>query len=268
MSRALLALLGWLCLTACASAFPQTYDPDASTYFLQLSINGCATPSANFKAAVNDYIIAEKAVLNWGGQDLAYIMATSDSCTAATNLAQPSLYKLTWAGSCVYSVANGLQGDGSTCDGDIGVNESTLTRVSLNSSHFDACTAGSSSAVFGNTGSFGAIFLNAVTNKASRSTSSATLTDTGGGNAGCHYADRSDSANLTTGKNGVVQSNAVANSSSALTAQHFTICLSNATFCSNSANIFFVGVGTPLTSESSHYTNVRNLLIALGATGI
>ena len=33
-------------------------------------------------------------------------------------------------------------------------------------------------------------------------------------------------------------------------------------------NILFVGFGAPMNSESSHYTNVRNLLLALGVTGI
>lgn len=264
------ALFVWLCLTNAAFAFPQTYDTDASLYFLQLSINGCTTPTAIFKAAINQYIIAEKAALNWGNQDFEYLLATTDSCTAATNLAQPPLYKITWTGSPTFTLQTGLNGDGATIYGDIGVNQNAMTRMVLNNAHIEAWTATNQGVAIGLIGSNGFYRLDPVTNKLTNITavSGAFVTDTGGGTGGLAYGDRTNSSNINTGLNGAAQSTAATSASNSLTAAHIVICRVNAAFCSSSINELFVGGGAAMNSESSHYTDVRNLLLTLGVTGI
>lgn len=268
MRRALLALLGWLFLTDTLVAFPNTYDTDASVYFLQLSINGCATPSASFKAAVNAYIIAEKAALNWGNQDAQYLLATTDACTAGTNLAQPTLYGVTWNGSPTFTVQNGLPGDGSTQDGDTNVNLSALTRLSQNNAHLESWVAANKGDGLGLIGTTNGFVISAVTNKITKLNTNVSITDTGGGTAGLHYADRVSSSTTTTGLNGVVQSNAVASTSGSPIVAHPGICIFSAVFCPAGTNELFVGFGSAMNNESAHYTDVRNLLLALGVTGI
>lgn len=248
--------------------FHMAYDRDAVAYFAALVANGCTTPSAAFKGAVNTYITAEKAARNWGGQDYAYITTTADQCTASVNLAQPNLYKITYSGACTFSVASGFSGDGSTCFGDTGVNVSALTRVQQNNSHVDICVGAASSANIGGVVTNGFIVISTVANKATEITANANITDTGGGNAGCHYGVRTSSTVASTGKNGLVQSNGVANTSVGLASVHLALCRSSASFCSSSAKIFFAEVGQPLVSDSIHYTNIRTMLVALGATGI
>jgi len=271
MRRALLVALGWLCLTGAAASFPNTYDTDASTYFLQLSINGCATPTASFKAAINIYIIAEKAALNWGNQDFQGVFATTDSCTAGTNLAQPGLYNITWSGPPTFAVQTGLNGNGSTILGDLGVNQSALTRTTQNSAHVDVWTNSANvRRAAGLAGTAAGLEVDPQTNKVTilNSSSGNGITDTGGGTAGLHFADRNSSGAITTGLNGAVQTSAGSSTSAALNANHVVVCEISATTCANGINELFFGIGGPMNSESLHYTNVRNLLLALGVTGI
>lgn len=243
-------------------------DPDAIRYFNTLISNGCTTPSGSFETAVNNFIVSEKAVANWGNQDFSYIFATSDSCTASINLSQPLRYKITWTGACTYSVANGLNGDGSTCFGDTNVGESSYTRSSRNNSHVFGCT-GSFSLIFGGVAAIGTYKIDASTNKTTRVSATAQVTDTAGGGAGCHFGDRINSSTvINTGKNGVVQSSAVSNASSAPDATHVGICVNNGGFCTSTSKTFFAEVGQVIPNESAHYTNVRTLLVSLGAQGI
>lgn len=254
-----------------AFAFPQTYDTDASVYFAQLVINGAATLTAQFKAAVNAYIIAEKAALNWGNQDAEYIFATTDIVVASTNLAQPPLYGITWTGSPTFTVQTGLNGNSSTIFGDLNVNESALTRLAQNNAHVDVWTNSSNvRRAAGLAGVLTGLQVDPQTNKVTVLTSPSgnAITDTGGGTAGLHYADRTSSSTLNTGLNGAAQTTAGASTSSAPSANHIVVCEINATTCANGINELFFGIGGPMNSESSHYTNVRNLLLALGVTGI
>lgn len=271
MRRVVGILLAGLLFSGTARAFPQTYDTDASVYFAQLSINGCATPTASFKAAVNAYIIAEKAALNWGNQDAEYIFATTDSCTAATNLAQPTLYQITWNGSPTFTLQNGLNGNGSTIYGDLGVNQSALTRTTQNNGHVDVWvnSAGVRRAA-GLLSTQAGLDIDPQTNKLTilNSASGNGITDTGGGTAGLHFADRTVSASINTGLNGALQTTAGASVSAALNANHVVVCGVNGTTCASGINELFFGLGGAMNSESSHYTNVRNLLLALGVTGI
>jgi hypothetical protein len=269
--RALLAGLSWLLLTNAAAAFPQTYDTDASVYFLQLSINGCATPSAAFKAAVNAYVIAEKTALNWGNQDAEYVFATTDSCTAATNLAQPPLYKVTWSGSPTFTLQNGLNGDGATIFGDLGVNQSSLTRITQNNAHVDVWTNSTSiRRAAGLSGTTNGLDVDTNATKTTVLTSAAAqaVTDAGGSTPGLHFADRTGSTTINTGLNGALQSNAAASTSTSLVSAHVVVCEVSATTCANGINELFFGLGGAMNNEASHYTNVRNLLLALGVTGI
>lgn len=279
--RKLFAALGALILSGVpASAasnaqfllrFHMAYDRDAVAYFAALVANGCTTPSASFKGVVNTYITAEKAARNWGGQDFAYITTTADSCTASVNLAQPALYKITYSGACTFSATLGLNGDSATCVGNTGINMNALTRVSQNNSHFVICfgsPGGGGAGALGLAGVAGSTFYTSATNKTTRSTSAASLVDTNGGGAGCHYADRTNSTQLNTGKNGIAQSVAVANASAAPDAAHLVICQQNATFCTSSIRDFFTEVGQPIPNELTHYNNLRTMLVALGATGI
>jgi hypothetical protein len=273
MTRFLALCFAFVLATSGAGAFPQTYDGDASSYFVQLSINGCATPTASFKAAVNAYIIAEKAALNWGNQDAQYILATTDSCTAGTNLAQPTLYKVTWSGSPSFTVQNGLNGDGATVAGDTGVNQSALTRTTQNNSHLDTwMNAANVCCALGLAAGSSGYRVNGTTNRLINLTSSSAngVTDTGAGIGGLYFADRLNSSTvINTGSNGVVQSSGATSASTALISAHVTICeVGVAAFCTNGTNLLFVGFGAPMNNEASHYTNVRNLLLALGVTGI
>lgn len=269
--RALLAALAWLTTTVGVTAFPNTYDTDASAYFLQLSINGCATPSASFKAAVNAYVIAEKAALNWGNQDAEYIFATTNSCTAATNLAQPPLYQMTWSGSPTFTLQNGLNGDGSTIFGDIGVNQNALTRITQNNSHVDVWTNSTSvrraAGLAGTTNGLD-VDTNATKTTVLTSAAAQAVTDVGGSTPGLHFADRTGASAINTGLNGTVQSNAASSTSAALVSAHVVVCEVSATTCANGINELFFGLGGAMNSESAHYTDVRNLLLALGVTGI
>lgn len=276
-SRVILAFVFAFCVVSPAQAasngamrlrFHMAWDREALNYFNALASNGCITPTTAFKVAINNYITAEKTAKNWGYQDFSYILATADSCTASINLSQPNLYKITWAGACTYSVANGLNGDSTTCFGDTNVAQSLLTRATQNNSHVFGCT-GASSLIFGGVSATGTFKIDASTNKTTRISSATQVTDTAGGGAGCHFGDRASSSTVvTTGKNGVVQSNAVANNSTAPGATHVGICVNNGGFCSSTSKTFFVEVGQTIPNELAHYTNVRIMLVSLGAQGI
>ena len=245
------------------------YDSAAQRYFNSLVSNGCTTPTPDFKLAVSNYVKAEKVSGNWGNQDAEYILATADSCTASINLAQPSLYKVTWNVSPPFTVQNGLPGDIATQNGDTGVNLNALTRLSQNNSHIDAWVAANKNAILGTLTAANPFTFTNITNRTTRLTSNTVVIDTGDGNtAGLVASDRTNSTTISTYKNGVVVSNGIANNSSALSTNHVSICSLASTFCSIGTNELFVGFGAAMNNESTHYTNVRNLLVALGVTWI
>ena len=240
------------------------YDSAAQRYFNSLVAYGCTTPTPAFKLAVSNYVKAKKAHGNWGGDDFIYILATADSCTASVNLAQPTLYKLTWNGSCTFAVATGLTGDGSTCYGDDGVNISQLTRISRNNSHLEICQNIPINTAFGTLGAAGVLLFTGILNKGTKITSSTTIVDSGVSSAGCNFAWRTSSSIATTGRDGVINSNGIANASAALNPDHFSICRNSAAFCPNTSQIFLVEVGQPIVSESLEYTDESTLISALG----
>lgn len=241
------------------------YDSDAQAYFNTLAANSCTTPSVAFQRAVSAYIVAEKASGNWGSQDAEYILTTTDSCTAGTNLAQPNLYKVTWSGACTFSVANGLRGDGSTCYGDTNVAMNATGRMSQNSAHMEAWVAGSQGRALGNLAS--SVVFGLVTSARNTALLSNTaITDTGG--VGLSAADRSSSSAVTTWLNGVATTVGAANTSTPPTSSDIVICRLATLFCNSTISEYFAGFGAPMNGEDSHYTNVRNLLLALGVTGI
>lgn len=244
------------------------YDVAAADYFARLTALGCRIPGAFFKRAVSDYVKAEKTAGNWNTQDLAYI-TMFDACVAKVNLAQPSLYTATVAASCVIGIATGLDGDGSSCVVDSGVQEGQLVRLTQNNAHVGAVQVGTSSGTFGCITSTPHIILSLIANKATRLTSTGSITDTAGGGAGYHYGDRTSSTAITTGKNGVAQQAGVSSTSSGSpVAANLSICQSGGTFCSSSAHIFFAEVGAAIPDEASHYANLRKMLVALGAQGL
>jgi len=248
----------------------RTYDGDALAYFNQLATNGCATPTPAFKSAVNAYVVAERSAGNWGFQDQAYIFATADSCTAGTNLAQPPLYKITWNGTCSFSL-QGLNGDGATCYGDTNVQMSALVNLSQNNAHIEGYNAGliTSGNDVGLLNTGGSLLLqNFNPNRVSRLTSAASITDTAAGAAGLAAADRTNSTTITTWINGTVLSNAVSSTSAASTAADVIVCRVNASMCGNGIRLLMAGVGQALPNEAQHYTNARTMLLALGVTGI
>ena len=112
MKRVLLSLLiAAVSLQARAGSLPSgAYDSDAQVYFDVLVANSCTTPTPAFKLAVSHYVQAEKVAGNWNSQDGQYMLATADSCTASINLAQPTLYKITYSGACTFAVQTGLNG--------------------------------------------------------------------------------------------------------------------------------------------------------------
>lgn len=245
------------------------YASDAQAYFNALSIAGCATPSVAFKQAVSTYVYAEIAAGNWGGQDFAYVTTTADQCTASVNLAQSTLYNVTYSGGCTFSVANGLNGDGATCVGSTGVTPATLMRYTQNNAHLGVCVGGTSGVALGVNTAPNQVLLGPSTNKSTRLNAGASVVDTNGGGAGCHYADRINSSTvINTGKNGVVQSSGVASASSSLSTATFTLCESNGTFCTSLAKVLFVEAGQPISNELTHYNDLRTMLIALGAQGL
>ena len=172
-----------LCAPAQAQVAGGDYDSDAQFYFDVLAANSCIATTPAFKLAVSHYIQAEKVAGNWGSQDAEYLLATSDSCTAAVNLAQPTLYKVTWTGACAFAVLTGLNGDGTTCFGDTGVLQSALIRYTQNNAHFDAWTNGATlgNNVLGLVGTGNGLTLNPIANKLSvlNSTAANGITDTG-----------------------------------------------------------------------------------------
>ncbi len=244
---------------------PASYDPAAVTYFNKLVTNGCPAPNNAFKRAVSNYIKAEKASGNWGSQDFAYI-TMFNACIAKTNLAQPALYTITWNGTCTFTVANGQDGNGTDCSGDTNVAQNALVFATQNNSREEVC-ANSSGNNFGGVGAIGTFQISAAGNKVTRLSSSAAVTDIGGGGAGCHSAWRTVLGNITTLKNGVVQSSAIANTSTAPGATHTGACQSNTSFCGTTHN-FFIMVGAPIADEAAHYQHVRQMLSTLGALGI
>ena len=127
-----------LCAPAQAQVSGGAYDSDAQVYFDVLVANSCTTPTPAFKLAVSHYVQAEKVAGNWNSQDAEYILATANSCTASINLAQPTLYKVTYSGSPAFTVQNGMPCDGATQVGDTDVNQSALTRETLNNGHIEA----------------------------------------------------------------------------------------------------------------------------------
>jgi hypothetical protein len=243
-------------------------DTDAEMYFGALIANSCTPPGLKFRKAVTRFFRAEKIAGNWGSQDAQYILAVPDSCTASINLAQPTLYKITWSGSCTWTILAGLNGDGTTCVGDIGANQSALVRWVQNSGHMDVWTNSTNvTNAFGLAGTATTKLL-PLTNKATALNSVTSITDTNGGTAGLHFADRTGSAAVNTGLNGALQTNAGAATSIALTAAHVVVCKSNAVFCANGINELFVGFGAAMNDEAAHYRNVRTMLLGIGTGGI
>lgn len=246
---------------------PGAYDSDAQAYFNALAGNSCTAPSVAYMQAISNFVVVEKAAGDWGNQDYRYVIITTDSCTASINLAQPSLYKATIAGTCVLSVASGLVGNTTDCRLDPNVTDTNLKRFSQNNSHILICAGNSGgSNVVGNIGT-AKTRISTTSNKATRLNAAADVTDTGGGLAGCHYADRSSSSTITTGKNGVVQSNAVASTSATPGGTDIALCETNGVFCSNSSHFYYYEIGQPIPDEATHYTNLHNLMVALGAVG-
>ena len=105
-----------LCAPAQAQVAGGDYDSDAQFYFDVLAANSCIATTPAFKLAVSHYIQAEKVAGNWGNQDAEYLLATSDSCTAAINLAQPALSQSDMDRIIAHfsGARRGLNGDGST----------------------------------------------------------------------------------------------------------------------------------------------------------
>jgi hypothetical protein len=248
-----------------ALEFHFAYDPDALAYFSALSSNGCAAPSGQFKNAFNNYVIGEKSNGFWGTQAMGYLFTTTDSCTAAVNIYQPVLYKVTWNGSPTFTVATGLKGDSATIDGDTNINENAIPLLAQNNSHIAIWSAANQTNLLGQSaGTIVQFYSNGGSNNLNtRCTTSTTVTDTGGGTAGLGYCDRTDSAHVTTGKNGIVLSNNVASTSVAPQAQHMLICRSAAVFCASTANILFVEVGSAISNEQLHYNDVNTMLAAI-----
>jgi hypothetical protein len=243
-------------------------DTDAEIYFGALIANSCTPPGLKFRKAVTRYFRAEKIAGNWGSQDAQYILAVPDSCTASINLAQPTLYKITWSGSCTWTILAGLNGDGSTCVGDTGTNQSALVRWLQNSGHMETwVNSANSGNGLGLSGS-SATRISTLTNKLTTLNSLTTITDTSGGTAGLHFADRTGSTAINTGLNGVLQTTAGTANSSALAANHMMLCKSIGSFCANGINELFVGFGAAMTDEAAHYRNVRTMLAGLGVGGI
>lgn len=265
------ALFALLLTTAAQAASPLyggAYDSDAQAYFNALAGNSCATPTTAYKQAFSDFIAGNKADGNWNTQDYIFVIVTTDSCTASVNVAQPSLYKATITNTCTLSVANGLVGNGIDCQLAPGVNQNAMKRYTLNSAHWLVCIGGGGqSQTIGPQSGSAHSRLSTISNKASRLNASSDVTDTGGGLAGCHYADRTNSANMTTGKNGVVQSAAAATASTTVDTVPLTACLSGAVFCTNSAHFYYYDAGAPIPNESAYYTRIHTLIVALGAVG-
>ena len=251
---------------AAGPLFGGAYDSDAQAYFNSLSANSCAAPSVAYQTAISNFIYAEKSAGNWGSQDYIYVIVTTDSCTASINLAQPNLYKATITNTCTLSVANGMQGNATDCYLDPNVTDTNLKRASQNNSHWLVCVGGAGATnSIGNTGGTTYQFLTTATNKGSRLFTSVTVTDTGGGGVGCHYADRTSSSTLTTGANGAVQSNAVASTSHAGSGTDVALCRLQSSYCAGGQKFYYYEFGSPINDEATHYTNIHTLLVALGA---
>lgn len=248
-------------------SFPP-FDSAAITYFNKIVSNGCGARTYKFKRAVSNYIAAERLISNWGTQDAEYILTTASSCVASVNLAQPTLYGLTWSGTCTYSVVNGLRGNSTDCAGDTGVNLSALVFYTQNSAHIGVYVGANSGNSLGLTSALTPMRLSNATNRATVLNSTSVITDTGGGTAGFAWADRTSSSAITTGNGSTVLSNNIANTSTARTAAHITICELNTSFCGSTANIRFVEIGAPVNNETAHSNNIRTLLAALGAQGV
>lgn len=244
------------------------YDGNAQEYFDALASNGCTTPTQAYKSAINAFIVSEKASGAWGTQGYRYIIVTADSCTASINLAQPALFKATITNTCLFSVANGMVGNSTDCRLDPNVTDSAIPNFSQNSAHLLVCIGNSGgSNALGNVGATVRNLIGPVSNKTSRLNTNSSVTDTGGGLAGCHYSDRSSSSALTTGKNGVVQSSGVASTSAAPPGTDITLCEQNGAFCSATMHFYYYEAGGPIADEATHYTNIHTLMVALGAVG-
>jgi hypothetical protein len=266
------SIIFWLILITSAKAEAQLFsgaqgpDPATVLYINALITNGCATPSLLFRQSINNYILAEEAAGNWGIWDMLYILTTNDSCTASINLAQPSLYKITWHGSCSFSVLLGFNGNSTDCYGDTGVNHSALTLMSQDNGHVEAFSGANRTSLLGLISSTAGVTLKNTTNKVSvvNSTLAQGITDTGGGLNGLNAADRTDASHVSTYNNGVVQTSGGASTSSALVAAHITVCQINGSFCNNTSRIYAFGVGQVVPNELAHYTNILALGNALG----
>jgi hypothetical protein len=191
---------------------------------------------------------------------------TTDACTASVNLAQPSLYKLAFTGACTYAIQTGLDGDATSCVGNVGVAQSALTKWTQNNGHMEIWQAANKQAGFGLIGGT-PTRLNNLTNKATQMNSSTTITDTAGGVAGLHYADRTSSALVNTGVNGVAQTTGGAATSAALNAGNLGICEINGNFCTSTTHILFVGFGGLMNNEAADYANVNALRVGLSGAG-
>lgn len=244
------------------------YDSDAQAYFNTLVANGCVTPSIAFKQIISNFIVSERAIGAWGTQDFRFVPTTNDSCTASINLEQSNLYKATITNTCLFSTANGMIGNGVDCALTPGVTDTNMTRYSQNSAHVLVCVNAGGSSNVGQNGATLRTSISTIPNKVTRLTGSVNITDTGGGGSGCHFADRSSSSAINTGLNGAIQSNAAASTSAPVASEAITLCQNNALFCTSSIHSLYFEAGAPISNEAAHYTNVRTMLLALGATGI
>ena len=241
---------------------PVTYSTEAQTYFDKLTANGCQAPSRQFKAAIDAYIVTEKASSNWTSQDAEYLLVGPDACTDAINIRQPSLYALTFNGSYTLSASVGFNTDGSTGYADTGVNQSGLVLMTQNNAHISTWSLAKGNFQLGLAGSSSGVQLNVGSTRTTRLTSATSVTDTA--TLGYNWADRTGSTTIVTGLGASTLTAAGSATSAALIAAHVLIGRVNTSSMPVNTNMVFAGFGAAMTDESAHYTHLRTLLLALG----
>lgn len=202
------------------------YDPDAVAYLKTAISLGGTRHGASFRRGVAQVVIAAKSAGVFATQDTGYILVGSDAVTASVNLFQPASFRLAFSGTCTFSGALGLNGDSSSCVGDMGA-ANGLTRASQNNYHIGTAQGSPtvSANMLGGIGAVGNVQLTAtLTNPSIRCPSATSAAGTADGNIGYVWCDRTVSTSIAVGNGGITMNATLASTSGAPSATHIGLC--------------------------------------------
>lgn len=251
-----------------AQWLPLFANPYATAYFAQITTNGCATPTAAWKAAVGRAATALQTSGVLKDLDWLYFLGAADACTATINFLNAPQTPLSVNGACSFTAYQGYAGDGSSCYLATPANMTTLTNFAQNNGHlgvFGKTTATNQGTFLGAQTTADQLISDGNVSRSSRINVATNVSDTVGSISTIYYesADRLSSATLNTYRNGASLTTGAASTSAAVVAQVQTILRSVTTY--GNGSVCEADTGGALTTAQE--TALYNALAALCGTG-